>query len=63
MVRLFNPRRDRWADHFEWIGAILHGRTPVGRATVELLAINHPDYIVLRETLRAEGVFPEQPRP
>ena len=33
------------------------GRTAVGRATVELFAINHPDYVLLRERLIEEGAF------
>ena len=61
LVPLFNPRRESWSDHFEWNGAILRGRTPIGRATVALLAINHPDYVLLREALIEEGVFPEDP--
>jgi hypothetical protein len=59
LVPLFNPRRESWSGHFEWNGAILSGRTPIGRATVALLAINHPDYVLLREALIEEGVFPE----
>jgi hypothetical protein len=58
MVTLFHPRRDNWNEHFEWNGTLLVGRTPVGRATVALLAINHPDYILLRESLMVEGSFP-----
>ncbi|GMR22797.1 MAG: hypothetical protein BMS9Abin37_1171 [Acidobacteriota bacterium] len=58
MVRLFHPRRDDWGDHFEWRGALLLGRTPIGRATVKLLSINHPDYALLRESLIDEGSFP-----
>ena len=58
MVALFHPRRDSWEDHFEWSGALMVGRTPVGRATVELLAINHPDYVLLREALVEEGPLP-----
>lgn len=58
IVALFNPRRDIWTQHFEWSGAVLIGRTPQGRATVELLAINHPDHLLLREALIEEGVFP-----
>jgi hypothetical protein len=58
LVRLFHPRRDDWAEHFEWRGALLVGRTPIGRATVMLLAVNHPDYVLLRESLIAEGTFP-----
>ncbi len=58
MVPLFHPRRDVWADHFEWNGPLLVGRTPIGRATVALLCINHPDYVLLREELIDEGLFP-----
>ncbi len=37
LVRLFHPRRDEWADHFDPDGARINGRTPVGRATVQVL--------------------------
>ena len=50
--------RMNWAEHFEWRGALLSGRTGIGRATVKLLAINHPDYVLLRESLIDEGTFP-----
>jgi hypothetical protein len=46
------------SEHFDWQGALLVGRTAVGRATVMLLAVNHPDYVLLRESLIAEGTFP-----
>src|SRR3990172_8631522 len=55
LVRLFHPRRDDWNEHFFWQGAYLVGRTGIGRATVTLLAVNHPDYVHLRESLIAEG--------
>ena len=58
LVPLFDPRNDVWDDHFKWDGAILRGRTPTGRATAEILAINHPDFVLLRETLIEEGTFP-----
>ena len=56
--RLFHPRRDVGTDHFEWRDAVLLGLTPVGRATIDVLTINHADYVALRESLIAEGVFP-----
>lgn len=39
MVRLFNPRRDWWADHFRWVdgGERIEGITDIGRATVDVL--------------------------
>ena len=60
MVRLFHPRLDDWSLHFEWRGALLLGRTPIGRATGALLSINHPDYVLLRELLIEEGGFPPE---
>ena len=57
VVRLFNPRRDQWVDHFEWNGSELVGRTMIGKVTVEVLAINEPDFLVVRATLVSEGSF------
>jgi hypothetical protein len=58
ITRLFHPRQDRWSDHFSWRGAILVGTTPVGRATVEVLAINVRHRVIHRQALIDEGVFP-----
>jgi hypothetical protein len=55
---LFNPRSDRWNDHFAWRGATIVGLTPVGRATAFLLSVNRPPRVIVRETLIEEGVFP-----
>lgn len=48
IVRLFDPRNDAWADHFEQQGYRLVGRTATGRATVTLLQMNAPDRVDLR---------------
>ena len=42
IVPIFNPRQEPWADHFAWdvIGIRVIGRTPTGRATIELLDLN-----------------------
>jgi hypothetical protein len=58
IVRLFNPRKDRWGRHFVWDGPWLRGKTAIGRATIEVLAINHPDYVAVREAMILEGSFP-----
>jgi len=39
VTTLFHPRGDRWSDHFRYEGALLIGKTPAGRATIETLAI------------------------
>jgi hypothetical protein len=58
LTRLLNPRTDRWEDHLAWEGALLVGRTPIGRATVDVLAVNLPYRVELRLALIEEGVFP-----
>ena len=58
LVRLFNPRQHRWDYHFAFDGPLIVGRTPIGRATVNLLNMNARWMVALRAALIAEGVFP-----
>lgn len=57
LVHLFNPRRHKWDHHFRYEGAVLVGKTPVGRVTIKVLAMNDPNVVRLREMLIREGVF------
>jgi len=56
-VRLFDPRHDNWSEHFEWDGALLKGRTAVGRATIAVLRLNLAYRVAVRESLIEEGRF------
>ncbi len=58
LTRIFNPRRHRWSRHFRWEGAVLVGKTAVGRTTVEVLAMNDPDRVALRQELLDQGLLP-----
>jgi len=58
LERLFNPRTDRWNEHFAWNGAELAGRTSIGRVTVALLQINREERIAVRRELMAAALFP-----
>ncbi len=58
LIPLFNPRTDRWTDHFAWEGAVLIGKTHVGKVTIEVLAINLSHRVALRAALIEEGIFP-----
>src|ERR1700761_7461716 len=40
VVRLFNPRTDAWDEHFRLDTARIVGRTPIRRATAQLLDMN-----------------------
>ena len=48
----------RWSRHSAWEGARLVGLTPCGRATGDVLNVNEPHRIELRELLFLGGVFP-----
>lgn len=58
VVRLFHPRKQVWSQHFRWRNERMIVRTPNGRATVDVLALNEPDLAFARLMLIAEGVFP-----
>jgi hypothetical protein len=57
ITALFNPRKHRWEDHFRWRGPVLVGRTPTGRATIDVLAINAPDRVATRQAVIDGGNF------
>ncbi len=58
IVPLFNPHADTWGEHFTLQGPWIVGLTPVGRATVQVLAMNAPDLIDLRNDLLMLGEYP-----
>lgn len=60
MVALFNPRAQRWTDHFAWAeeGAVVQGTTAEGRATVAALQMNHLAIVAARRLWRSAGWHP-----
>ncbi|MCC7421069.1 MAG: HNH endonuclease [Planctomycetaceae bacterium] len=60
LTRLFHPRSDGWDDHFQWNGAVLVGKTAVGRTTIDVLEMNQPERVRHRELLIQLGGFPPQ---
>jgi hypothetical protein len=59
IVRLFDPRRQLWRRHFKWQGAVLVGRTQIGRATIAVLNINDPQRVELRRLVLGSGEWTE----
>lgn len=57
---IFNPRKDRWQEHFLWDDIYAGGRTPTGRATVLALAMNRTTALLIRgeESLRGRHPYP-----
>jgi hypothetical protein len=58
VVRLFNPRRQRWERHFASLGPLIFGRTACGRATVAVLNMNEDRRVELRRLLIAANLYP-----
>lgn len=60
LVKIFNPRKDAWAEHFFWNKdySLVIGRTPIGRATVNRLQLNRPGLVNLRILLVSAGYHP-----
>lgn len=59
-VRLFNPRQQQWATHFQWSadGTLIEGRTASGRATVLALNLNNLISVTVRRNWVAAGWHP-----
>jgi hypothetical protein len=57
---LFNPRRQRWSDHFAWRddGRQIVGLTAVGRATVAALRLNRDELVEARSLWISAGWHP-----
>ncbi len=51
LTSLFHPRRDRWDRHFRWEGFRIVGLTAIGRTTIQVLALNSPARLRLRQRL------------
>lgn len=62
LVPLFNPRLQRWSEHFRLAGARIVGRTPRGRATVHLLQLNSDERLLERRELVLSGLYPPETR-
>lgn len=58
LVRLFDPRRDRWDEHFAIRGAVIEPLTPEAEATARLLKLNLDKRVVERQMLLVGGRYP-----
>lgn len=60
VMKLFNPRLQKWLDHFSWSedGLEIVGLTPIGRATVDALRLNNPLAVTVRRNWIKAGWHP-----
>ena len=57
-TRFFNPRCDRWADHFALEQVTIVALTEIGKTTARILNFNHSDRLVERRVLYDVGKYP-----
>ncbi len=59
-VRLFDPRHQKWKDHFKWSdeGDVILGLTSIGRATVHALKLNREGLVKARQKWVSVGWHP-----
>ena len=58
-TKLYNPRQQQWDEHFRLNpDSTIIGRTPEGRATIEVLRINSQSRVKNRQSLTELGSYP-----
>ncbi|NUQ77797.1 MAG: HNH endonuclease [Polyangiaceae bacterium] len=60
VVRLFDPRRQLWSEHFCWSagGDMIFGKTPTGRATIAAVRLNRVELVEARRGWVSAGWHP-----
>ena len=58
--RFYNPREDRWADHFRLDEVFITPLTVVGEVTARILQFNAVERVLERGVLREEGRYPSK---
>ena len=58
LIHFYNPRADRWADHFELNGVHIRPMSEIGEVTARILRFNDGGQILEREALSAIGRYP-----
>jgi len=56
--RFFNPRTDRWAEHFALDGVTIIPLSDIGEVTARILDFNNSDRLLERQVLHAVGRYP-----
>lgn len=61
LVPLFNPRTQRWSEHFRLEGGRIIPLTATGPVTERILRLNLPKRLEVRQRLAAIGKYPLPP--
>lgn len=61
LVTIFNPRQQRWINHFRWEDVYVIGLTATGRATIDALKMNRATILAIRKEEEFFGRHPPPP--
>ena len=56
-IRLFDPRRDSWDEHFKLDGPIIQPLTPIGEVTARMLRLNAAERVIERRLFQPLGSY------
>lgn len=54
----YNPRKQKWSEHFQLKGATIEPLTPEGRVMVRMLHLNSPERVQERTLMIQLGCYP-----
>lgn len=57
-IRFFNPRKDKWPDHFDLSEGLILPKTIIGKATVKIFQFNAPERVLRRKLLAMVNKYP-----
>ena len=60
LTRFFNPRDDRWSDHFRIDGPLIVPSTAIGEVTVKILGFNSKERVLERRALVEVHRYPSE---
>ena len=60
LTRFFNPREDRWSDHFRIDGPLIVPITAIGEVTVKILGFNSKERVLERRALVEVNRYPSE---
>jgi hypothetical protein len=61
LVCFYNPRVNRWYEHFWLNEARIEPLTDIGEATIHILHMNHDEQILERQVLSSRRRYPNEP--
>jgi hypothetical protein len=59
-IRFFNPRKDKWIQHFKYENGVIVPLTNIAEVTSNILQFNTADRIFQRQLLEISGKYPQK---